>query len=180
MSKLDPKSEAGSIQQDDDEIEILEIVGLDESPAIQIDDPDEAAAGETADLILDFDHDGDARDAREASALEHSRRVQADFENYKKRVEREREVDQRQASARIVQNLLPVLDNFERAISSATVEESSSCLTGLCSSMAVPHPPIASSQIAGRTWPNTRVHRHWLMPMFIRAIRSKKHNGQPS
>ena len=43
-------------------------------------------------------------------------RRQADFENYKKRVERERAEDRSRATAVMVENLLPVLDAFERAL----------------------------------------------------------------
>jgi len=128
MSELDPKRETVSLQPDDDEdIEILEIVGLEEGPAVEI---DEAGAGyddDPSELILDFDADGDGEN-QDAVEKERTRfvRLAADFENYKKRVERERQADQRQASVRVVQNLLPVLDNFERAIAAATAEESSS------------------------------------------------------
>jgi molecular chaperone GrpE len=43
-------------------------------------------------------------------------RRQADFENYKKRVERERAEDRSRATAVIVEQVLPVLDGFERAL----------------------------------------------------------------
>lgn len=43
-------------------------------------------------------------------------RRQADFENYRKRIEREREEDRRQGTRRSVEDLLPVLDAFERAL----------------------------------------------------------------
>jgi molecular chaperone GrpE len=43
-------------------------------------------------------------------------RRQADFENYRKRIERERPEDRRQGAARVVEDLLPVLDAFERAL----------------------------------------------------------------
>jgi molecular chaperone GrpE len=43
-------------------------------------------------------------------------RRQADFENYKKRVDRERAEDRSRATAVMVENLLPVLDAFERAL----------------------------------------------------------------
>lgn len=43
-------------------------------------------------------------------------RVQADSLNYKRRVEEEREELQRQANASLVLRLLPVLDDFERAL----------------------------------------------------------------
>lgn len=43
-------------------------------------------------------------------------RLQAEFENYKKRAERERLEYTEQANAQLVLGLLPVLDNFERAL----------------------------------------------------------------
>jgi molecular chaperone GrpE len=43
-------------------------------------------------------------------------RRQADFENYRKRVERERHEDRYQGMARLIEELLPVLDAFERAL----------------------------------------------------------------
>ncbi|MGH9792851.1 MAG: nucleotide exchange factor GrpE [Candidatus Acidiferrales bacterium] len=43
-------------------------------------------------------------------------RRQADFENYRKRIERDRQEDGRRANAMLVDALLPVLDAFERAL----------------------------------------------------------------
>lgn len=43
-------------------------------------------------------------------------RRQADFENYRKRVERERSEDYRRGIGRLIEELLPVLDAFERAL----------------------------------------------------------------
>lgn len=43
-------------------------------------------------------------------------RRQADFENYRKRIERERQQDHSRGVASVVEDLLPVLDAFERAL----------------------------------------------------------------
>ena len=43
-------------------------------------------------------------------------RRQADFENYRKRVERERQEEGRRGMERLIESLLPVLDGFERAL----------------------------------------------------------------
>ncbi len=51
--------------------------------------------------------------------LNRLRYLQADFDNYRKRMQREREEMARTASERIVTQLLEVLDNFERALESA-------------------------------------------------------------
>lgn len=46
-------------------------------------------------------------------------RLQADFANYKKRQEKDRELLKYMAIERFVEKLLPVMDNFERAMDSA-------------------------------------------------------------
>jgi molecular chaperone GrpE len=99
----------------DDEIEIIEVVGLEEdSPA--------AAAVEEADdaeVLVDFDErrrDAPGSSQQGMSDGERLLRLKADFENFKKRMEREKEASERHASAGLVTRLLSVLDNFERAL----------------------------------------------------------------
>ena len=43
-------------------------------------------------------------------------RRQADFDNHRKRIERERSEDGRRATARVIEGLIPVLDGFEHAL----------------------------------------------------------------
>ena len=43
-------------------------------------------------------------------------RRQADFENYRKRIEKERFEDSKRATARVVEGLIPVIDGFEHAL----------------------------------------------------------------
>ena len=43
-------------------------------------------------------------------------RRQADFENYKKRIERERTEDSKRTMARLIESLIPVVDGFEHAL----------------------------------------------------------------
>jgi len=50
-------------------------------------------------------------------------RLQADFVNYKKRVEKEKESIYSYASESIMNSLLPIVDNFERALVSSTNKE---------------------------------------------------------
>ncbi|MEK6247968.1 MAG: nucleotide exchange factor GrpE, partial [Planctomycetales bacterium] len=42
-------------------------------------------------------------------------RAQADLDNYRKRVQREQEQDRRYATMRLLQDLLPMVDNVQRA-----------------------------------------------------------------
>ena len=61
--------------------------------------------------------------AEKASLFDQLRRRQAEFENYRKRVDRERgEIYQRGRDDVLLQ-LLPVVDNFERALSSLETSE---------------------------------------------------------
>jgi molecular chaperone GrpE len=62
----------------------------------------------------------DAEVAKLAVDLEELRqtllRRQADFENYRKRVEKERGEDSKRAIARVMEGLIPVIDGFEHAL----------------------------------------------------------------
>jgi molecular chaperone GrpE len=55
--------------------------------------------------------------------LDLARRAQADFENYRKRAAREAAAAGERAKSGVVRELLPVVDNLERALASAGQEE---------------------------------------------------------
>ena len=63
---------------------------------------------------------GDAEMAKLAADLEELRqsmlRSQADFANYRKRIEKERFEDAKRATARVIEGLIPVIDGFEHAL----------------------------------------------------------------
>lgn len=54
---------------------------------------------------------GDLQDLRQTL-----QRRQADFDNYRKRIEKERADDWKRANARVVEALIPVIDGFEHAL----------------------------------------------------------------
>src|SRR6201997_4610200 len=62
----------------------------------------------------------DADVAKLATDLEDLRqtllRRQADFDNYKKRIERERTEDSKRTTARLIEALIPTIDGFEQAL----------------------------------------------------------------
>ena len=43
-------------------------------------------------------------------------RRQADFDNYRKRIEKERSEDARRTTARLIEGIIPILDGFEQAL----------------------------------------------------------------
>lgn len=75
--------------------------------------------GEEAKLSADSAA-ADAEVAKLASDLNDLRqtlmRRQADFDNYRKRIDKERTEDSRRATARVVEGLIPVIDGFEHAL----------------------------------------------------------------
>ncbi|MCJ7607372.1 MAG: nucleotide exchange factor GrpE, partial [Thermoplasmata archaeon] len=69
------------------------------------------------------EHDPLATAQREIEELTDTlKRLQAEFENYKKRVDREGSERMRLACERLVSDLLPVLDAFDKAIESAKTD----------------------------------------------------------
>ena len=139
--KEDPHSSAELETIGSDEIEILEVVGLnDDAPPPSDRDLEEVevsfdaqegdvaienappaqTAGEGAPPAPDTDVDEPMR--------ERFLRLQADFENFKKRMDREKEDYHRHASAALVAKLLPVIDNFERALATDPRSEGESAM----------------------------------------------------
>ena len=57
-------------------------------------------------------------------------RRQADFENYRKRIEKERAEDSKRATARVVESLIPIVDGFEHALAAHKDDEYSSYRKG--------------------------------------------------
>src|SRR5690625_1347790 len=58
-------------------------------------------------------------------------RIQAEFENYKRRTEKERIAERKYKSQDLANELLPVLDNFERALQTETVDENKGFVEGI-------------------------------------------------
>jgi len=76
------------------------------------------------DLGAEFEFRGDVLESelegarREAAAhLDTARRLQADFDNYRKRVARDADDAAKRAGQRVISEMLPALDNLERALS---------------------------------------------------------------
>lgn len=112
-------------REDREDVEILEVVGVDEDGVeIVTEDPE--------DVEVLFEDPGDhtpvdrtpisrprAVPAEDQQLRERLIRLQADFENFKKRIERDRVDHFRYATAGLVARILPVLDNFDRAMAAA-------------------------------------------------------------
>jgi molecular chaperone GrpE len=114
-----------------EDIEILEVVGVDEDGVPIPTDPD--------DVEVVFEESGSVEasempaarvppPAEDGELRERLLRLQADFENFKKCIERERIDHFRYATFGLVGRILPVLDNFERAMAAARPNASGDAL----------------------------------------------------
>jgi molecular chaperone GrpE len=97
-----------------------------DAPAPQQEDPspvEDPAAEEAAGAdAVEADLDALAETKRERDEyLELAQRARADFENYRKRAAREAAEAERRGKVAIAQDLVPVLDNLERALMTAGV-----------------------------------------------------------
>lgn len=105
-----------------DDIEILEVVGLDEDGAPveeAVDEDDVEIVFEDAPPKPKSKATAPVRPPEDEVLRERLVRLQADFENFKKRIDRERSDYFHHATSGLVARLLPVLDNFERALAAA-------------------------------------------------------------
>ena len=55
---------------------------------------------------------------------EHLKRNMAEFDNFKKRISKEKDMMYNKISASVISELLPILDNFEKALNSESTDES--------------------------------------------------------
>ncbi|MDQ5815627.1 MAG: nucleotide exchange factor GrpE [Actinomycetota bacterium] len=84
---------------------------------------DEGRNGDTGEVVTDVESSPLEATEEEMNTtaepdnyLDDLRRLQADFENYRKRMMREQSALADRASARVIERMLPILDNFEAAI----------------------------------------------------------------
>jgi molecular chaperone GrpE len=88
-----------------------------DAPAPEASTPDDVEEGEQViEEVAQFEADLATLQRERDEWLETTRRLQADFENYRKRVMRDQTALIERASEGLVEQLLPVLDNFELAL----------------------------------------------------------------
>jgi molecular chaperone GrpE len=91
----------------------------------------EAAAADGAPELVDLEAELDAARRKADEYLDDLRRLAADFDNYKKRIARDAEAQALAASASLVGELLPVLDNLERALDASDHHEEAKVAEGV-------------------------------------------------
>jgi molecular chaperone GrpE len=92
--------------------------GTEQEPSPAATQEEEQIEKDITDLLSDVERERD-------EYLELARRTKADFENYRKRVAGEAREAERRGRAALVRELLPVLDNLERALKASGESEGS-------------------------------------------------------
>lgn len=93
-----------------------------EEPAAEVETPADAGEEITQDLAaLRAELDENKKKAEEYYTL--LQRLKAEFDNFRKRTQKEKEEAVKFASERVILSLLPVLDNLERAVESSRTNQ---------------------------------------------------------
>ena len=98
----------------------------DEAEEVKAEDAEEKAEGEAAEETAKEEAEKkEAEEAKKAEEAESERymRLMAEFQNFKRRAAKEKSDIHAYANEKIIGELLPVLDNFERALSTETEDE---------------------------------------------------------
>ena len=84
----------------------------------------EAAGGESQEAVelQKLIAERDAARAERADLLEKFQRAQAEFENTRKRLQRDREEAREYAAMETIESLLPIVDDFERALNAESLD----------------------------------------------------------
>ena len=110
--------------------------------------------------------------------LDQLQRTRADFDNYRKRVERERPLLQEAGIRDVVGELLPVLDNLERALE-ALVAAGDAGASGIVAGVEMVRQQLGGL-IAGRGVEEIPAHGEAFDPQVHEAVQSVPAPGQPA
>jgi len=115
-----------------------------------------------------------ARETLERLRDEHERylRASADLDNYKKRVAREKEDLQRFAAERVVKDVLPAIDNLERALAAAAPDDP------LSSGVKMVLRQLEEALARHGVTPQSALHQPF-DPRFHEALSSVEGSGHP-
>jgi molecular chaperone GrpE len=111
-----------------DEVDVTGAEAAGEAVSAEILTEEIAAIGHDVDELLARTLDAEAKRDEYLADLQ---RLAADFDNYRKRVLREQDAFAARASARLVERLLPVVDDLERALDAAEHHDEAKVIEGV-------------------------------------------------
>lgn len=125
---MSDREESAGYEPEED-LEILEVVGMDREAAppsprdseLPPELPEETLITDPEPLLVSDDEMPQAAGATEEE--QQLLRLRADYDNLRKRIDRERQEFELHANSRLVARLLPIVDNFERALAAGPSNE---------------------------------------------------------
>ncbi|AUJ26219.1 heat shock protein GrpE [Virgibacillus dokdonensis] len=115
-------------ENDDKQEEVVEEEAVESVEVLDKDDTDEA---NDSDADAELQSKLKALQAEKEELYQKLLRVQAEYDNFKKRTVKEREAARKYQSQDLIQELLPALDNFERALQVEKTEDTASIIDGI-------------------------------------------------
>ncbi len=119
LARFPSMSETETVEVEEPSPELEEAVTMNDPSTTPDPEEDDPTASELDRMRMELDRVSSERD----EMFDKLRRAQAEFENIRKRLQREKEQVVRYAASDTIQSLLPVVDDFERAISAEGVDE---------------------------------------------------------
>ncbi|WP_164668562.1 nucleotide exchange factor GrpE [Virgibacillus doumboii] len=110
--------------KDENQENVTEVIDADETEDLQPNDSDES---KMESLIEEVDQLKKEKD----EALQRLLRIQAEYDNFKKRSQKEKEADRKYKAQDLINELLPAIDNFERALQVEVNDESKGFVDGI-------------------------------------------------
>ena len=90
---------------------------------VKVEKSDNASDAEGAEETVDINNKKDQKDAVIENLQDRLKRQMAEFDNYRKRTDKEKSAMFEMGASDVVKKLLPIVDNFERGFKSVTEEE---------------------------------------------------------
>ncbi|WP_337019764.1 nucleotide exchange factor GrpE [Oceanobacillus massiliensis] len=109
--------------ENEEEIEVIDSAENDPAEKETKEDAQENTSG--------FEKEMETLKAEKEEVYNRLLRLQAEFDNFKKRSQKEKEADRKYKSQELINELLPAIDNFERALQVETTEENASLVEGI-------------------------------------------------
>lgn len=104
-----------SVEEADVKADTMEDETKPEQPSVET-DQEEASTDEVSEDVNALTNELEQVKREKDDLYDRLLRLQADYENYRRRTKKERENDLKYKSQSVIMELLPVLDNFERAL----------------------------------------------------------------
>ena len=119
----DTTTDANAANTDNKDADTVETQGSSDADVKEDAQSDNASDAQGAEETVDINNKKDQKDAVIEDLQDRLKRQMAEFDNYRKRTDKEKSAMFEMGASDVVKKLLPIVDNFERGFKSVTEEE---------------------------------------------------------